>query len=139
MLGLKQTTIGKVRNLPDETKVYIVTEEVDTVLKETYMYYAAILCIMLNVDLKEILGKSRRQNVVLIRTMVWLYMREKDGISTKRIAMVSNRNYSTVIVLSNNLKDMFQFDKKTKRIYDVFRNYADNQEPLEYVKGYEWD
>lgn len=139
MLGLKQTTIGKVRNLPDETKVYIVTEEVDTVLKETYMYYAAILCIMLNVDLKEILSKSRRQNVVLIRTMVWLYMREKDGISTKRIAMVSNRNYSTVIVLSNNLKDMFQFDKKTKRIYDVFRNYADNQEPLEYVKGYEWD
>ena len=140
MLGLKQTTIGKIKDrLPDSTKVFIVTEDADSLLKETYMYYAAILCIMLNVDLKEIMGKSRRQNVVLIRTMIWLYLRDNDGVGTKRIAMVSKRSHSTVVVLTNNFKYVLKVDKKTKRIYDVFKNYVENQKPLELIKEYEWD
>lgn len=139
MLGLKQTTIGKIRNLPDSTKVYIVTEDADSLLKETYLYYAAILCIMLNVDLKEVTGKTRRQNVVMVRTMVWLYLRDGDGVGTKRIAMVSRRSHSTVVVLTNNLKETLKFDKKAKRIYDVFRQYVQKKKPLDLVKEYEWD
>lgn len=136
---MKQTTVGRIRNLPDNTKVYIVTEDADSLLKETYMYYAAILCIMLNVDLKQTLGKSRKQNVVLVRTIAWLYLRDEDSVGIKRIAMAAKRNHSTIAVLTNKLKSVLSVDKKTRRIYNVFKNYVQNQKPLEEVKEYEWD
>lgn len=139
MLGLKQTTLGRIRSLPDNTKVYIISDDFSSELKQRYLYYVGILCNMLNENASDVMSKSRRQELCMIRTMVWVYLRDKDNVSTHRIAKIAKRNYSTIIVLSNNFKEMIEFDKKVKKIYDVFKNYVENEKPLDYVKPYEWE
>ena len=139
MLGLKAIKLGDIRDIPKNTIVYLPTDDAKSELKERYLYYLGILCIMLNADMKKVVSKSREEKACLCREIAWLYLRENDKIGVKRIGMVAKRKYSTVVVLSNNFKARTEIDKKARKIYDVFRNYVDNEKELQYVKEYEWN
>lgn len=136
MVGLQSVRLKSIRDLDDDTIVYLPTNDAESVIFNRYMYYAAILCIMLNVDITKVLTKTREAPVSFVRTLSWLMLRELDNVETTKIAVAAKRSHSTVIVLTNNLKEILKVDKRTNRIYNIFKNYAVKNIALSSVKEF---
>ena len=77
------------------------------------------VCRKWNVNLEDVCGRSRKQEIVYPRMVIACFLRQHTALSTTEIGRLINRDHSTIIHYLKTYDSEFRFNKE-------FRNFAES-------------
>lgn len=106
-----------------------VTENPDWQMKEALLYKDKIilaistaLCKTFGHDITYYVGRDRRRELVEVRYMVFLLLREETDYSYNDIGKIFKKNHSTVMFGEQTAKDLIQTYRPFREDYQTFKN-----------------
>lgn len=91
----------------------------------------------LGVDIRDVMGQSRRQSVILARTIVWMVLRECSPMSFMEIGLAfDDRDHTTILQVLQNRRKQILDEPDLRSVYDAATRRAQllwNPEPQQEV------
>lgn len=79
---------------------------------------------MYGVGIEKVLSKTRQRDIVEMRSMVYLFLRDHTNYSFPKIADVCGRDHSTIVWGTNLGRDLLKQSKTFRENYKAFENYC---------------
>ena len=95
------------------------------------------VCRKWNVNLEDICGRSRKQEIVYPRMVIACFLRQHTALSTTEIGRLINRDHSTIIHYLKTYDSEFRFNKEFRNFAESIKRELQEKEKSPFVLGLE--
>lgn len=142
MQQLVKTTIADLLKdgATGNTEVYVMKEccGAENGRKGVYMYYMSVLSKMFEVGVDELLGRSRRDTLCILRTMAWTRLVDIDGWTFEQVAEYASRTHSVVVQLTHKFKNTMLFMPIYAKMFNAFNNAVNNNKSVDLISPFSY-